>query len=47
VSGDLYIYDNATLPQCEACDLLSQLDGFSGTVTFSGNKPDTCNDTCM
>jgi hypothetical protein len=42
----LQITSNPVLPQCEACDLLDQLDGFTGTFEFEGNQPDDCPDTC-
>jgi hypothetical protein len=37
----LWIYNNDNLPQCEACDLLDQLIGFTGDVNISANKADT------
>jgi hypothetical protein len=31
------VRDNRALPTCEAETLVSQLEGFAGTVTISGN----------
>ena len=46
VGWDLLIYENDDLPQCEACDLLDQLVGFTGTIAFYSNQADTCSDDC-
>jgi hypothetical protein len=46
VGSRLYIYDNPSLPQCEACEILEQLDSFPGDFFFHGNKPDECTDDC-
>jgi hypothetical protein len=46
IEGDITITDNSRLPQCEACDVLYQFLGYSGTFSSSGNAPDTCSDDC-
>lgn len=37
VSQNFIVTDNATLPTCEAQDLVAQLTSFSGTTTITGN----------
>jgi len=46
-SYSLWVVDNTSLPQCEACALLEQLEDFSGFFESSGNQPDTCSDYCF
>jgi len=41
------VADNASLPQCEVCELLDQLDPYAGTFDSWGNQPDTCADNCL
>jgi hypothetical protein len=47
VGGDLQIGNNASLPQCKACDLLEQLVDFTGMFVSSGNQADDCTDDCI
>jgi len=48
VGGTFFqIYNNIQLPQCEACNVLDQLVGFTGSVSVYGNQADTCADDCL
>jgi hypothetical protein len=40
------IFNNTSLPQCEACAFLLQLEDFSGNFSFTNNMADSCSDTC-
>jgi hypothetical protein len=42
----LIIKENDVLPQCEACDLLDQLEGFTEEFDFQGNQQDECTEDC-
>ncbi len=46
ISGSLQIYDNHSLPTCEATDLRDRLfsEGWEGVVCIKGNMPDECGD---
>jgi hypothetical protein len=42
LNGDLLIYDNPDLPECEACDLLDQLTLGPSSTDVYDNLSDTC-----
>jgi hypothetical protein len=42
----LQIWDNFSLPQCDACELLDQLEGFTEPFYIKDNKPDECPNDC-
>jgi hypothetical protein len=46
VGGVFCIQNNNLLPQCEACDLLDQLVGFTGTVNIKNNQMEVCLADC-
>ncbi|MDD5308724.1 MAG: hypothetical protein PHU25_15510 [Deltaproteobacteria bacterium] len=46
VGESLYVTENPALPQCEVCDLLHRLVGFSGNYTSYENRADGCSNDC-
>jgi len=44
VGGDVSIEENASLPTCEADDLVAQLESFGGALCVQGNAADGCPD---
>ena len=46
IGGSLWIYENHSLPTCEATDLRNRLfsEGWEGVVCIEGNMPDECGD---
>jgi hypothetical protein len=45
VGGDVSI-NNTGVPQCELCDLVEQLVGFTGAANFYNNQTDACPNNC-
>ena len=48
-NADLMIYDNATLPYCEICEVLSNLSTQPTTdeLSIDGNLPDACAESAI